>query len=110
MRQIRFEEITDSEYFGKLPQLQAAWARFMAEYLKAGLQMTRRYSPRHPEGELLPLPALQLLTGDPNLKAWKAYDMIKSICQLSPEVFEELRNDAVVGNVLERALRSRRNR
>lgn len=107
---VPLEEMQGPGYLGKFSELETVWARFMARYLKAGLQLTRRITSKHPEGELLPLPALQLLTGDPNLKAWKAYDIIKSICRLSPELYEEVKNDPVIGEVLRRAQRSRRNR
>lgn len=107
---LRFEEMPVTDFLGRFAELDSAWARFMARYLKAGLQATRRISSRHPQGEILPLPALQLLTGDSNLKAWKAFDMIKSICRRSSDVNDEMRNDPVLGEVLERAFRSRGSR
>ncbi len=110
LEQIRFESMRPSEYAGWLFQLEAAWTRFMARYLKAGLEATRRLTPRNPTGELLPLPALQLLTGDEGLKAWQAYDIIKQICQSSPEVMEELQNDPTLREILERAIRARSTR
>ena len=107
---VRFELIRPSQYAGKLSQLEAAWARFMARYLKAGLEVTRKLTPKNPEGEILPLPAVQLMTGDEDIKAWQAYDIIKAICQLSPEVTEELRKDPVLADIYERAVRSRSGR
>lgn len=104
---VRFDVIRPSHYAGKLGQLEAAWARFMARYLKAGLEATRKLTPRNPEGEVLPLPAVQLMTGNEEIKAWQAYDIIKAICQLSPEVTEELRKDPLLSDVYERAVRSR---
>jgi len=107
---VRFEVIRPSQYAGKLRQLEAAWARFMARYLKAGLEATRKLTPKNPEGEVLPLPAVQLMTGNEEIKAWQAYDIIKAICQLSPEVTEELRKDPLLSDVYERAVRSRSGR
>jgi hypothetical protein len=82
----------------------------MARYLKAGLEATRKLTPKNPEGEVLPLPAVQLMTGNEEIKAWQAYDIIKAICQLSPEVTEELRKDPLLSDVYERAVRSRSGR
>jgi DNA-binding NtrC family response regulator len=104
---VRFETLQPTQYAGKLRLLEAAWARLMTRYLRAGLHATRRLTPNNPEGEYRPLPALQLLTGDDDLKAWQAYDIIKAICQLSPEVKEDVRRDPVLGEIFDRATHSR---
>jgi len=104
---VRFETLVPTQYAGKLRLLEAAWARLMTRYLCAGLHATRRLTPNNPEGEYRPLPALQLLTGDDDLKAWQAYDIIKAICQLSPEVKEDVRRDPVLGEIFDRATHSR---
>ena len=44
LQELRFESMRPGQYAGKLGQLQAAWARFMARYLKAGLEATRSYA------------------------------------------------------------------
>jgi DNA-binding NtrC family response regulator len=106
----RIDGVAPAEYAGKWFELQEAWGHFLARYLKAGLEATRRLRPGNPAGEVLPLPAVQFLTGDSNLKAWQAYDIIKQVCQSSPALIEELRNDPVLREVFERATKARSGR
>lgn len=107
---VDFSRIPREQWAGRIEELETAWARFMARYLKAGLEASRRPAVKNPTGELFLLPALQLLTGNATLKAWQAYDKIKAICQLTPQAEVENTQDPVLGDILARAKRSRRGR
>lgn len=76
---VEFKSMAPEDLAAKLGQLESSWAKFMAEYVKAALNATRRRTPENPSGELLVHPAIKLITGDRTIKASKAYDIVKRL-------------------------------
>lgn len=105
---IEYGSVDPVSYAGKLEDLNLAWARFMCRLLKAALLATQKRTPEHPGGEVFPLPALKLLTGNKHLKAWQAYDIIKRISQTTPQLRQELMSDPVLKDIVEKAVQSRK--
>jgi DNA-binding NtrC family response regulator len=104
---VTFESANPAHLAGKLPEMQGAYARFLALYLKAALEATRKPTPEKPDGEVLIHPAMKLITGDTKLTASKAADMIKRLLGISPEAAELLLVDAILREAYETALRLR---
>jgi DNA-binding NtrC family response regulator len=92
---------------GKLSRLQKAYARLLAEYLKAALGATSRPIPEKPEGKILIHPAVKLMTGNSDVSASKAADIIKRLLSVDPEVTESLLSDPILKEAYETALRLR---
>lgn len=108
LESLRFDSMKPTQFAGKLCQTQEAWARFMVRYLKASLEATKRSTPDNPDGDLYVLPALRLLTGNAELKAWQAYDVIKRVFQISPTVTKECLGDPTLREILAKARKSRK--
>jgi DNA-binding NtrC family response regulator len=102
-----FDAVGPEDLAGTLYPLQEAWAKLMARYLRAGLHATKRPTPANPAGEFFLLPAMQLLTGDERLRAWKAYDLIKRVLQTSDDTSGEILADPVLRKSMEKAWQSR---
>jgi DNA-binding NtrC family response regulator len=106
LQNFKFDKAT--QFAGKLPAVEEAWARFMGRLLRAALEATRKPTLENPEGQIYIQPAVKLLTGNEDLKAWQAYDMVKRIVQISPSVTEELILDPILLGVIEKATKSRK--
>ena len=87
-----FEGYQHRDLSGKLPQIEAAYARFVACYLKAALNL---------RGEIQYQAAMRCITGDDDLSGTKAKRQIEKILWLSktpylisnaPEIIEGLRS------------------
>ncbi len=102
-----FESTRPAHLAGKLPEIQRAYARFMALYLKAALEATRKPTPEKPDGEVLIHPAMRLITGDSKLTASKAADVIKRLLGISPDAVETMLADPILKEAYETALRLR---
>lgn len=98
----RPEEIT-----GKLPELQHAYAEFIARYFRNALEVTRRPTPDNPQGKIQIHPAVKLIMGDSRLTASKAADIVKKIHGISKEAAELWDSDPVLRAAYETALRLR---
>jgi DNA-binding NtrC family response regulator len=102
-----FEKLSRSSWVGGFPQLQSAYARLIARYIKAALLACRRPTPTNPAGEILIHPAVKLLTGDSQLSATQAADFIKRNLNISRDDLEEILKDEVLGQAYETAIRLR---
>ena len=98
-----FNGYQHTELSGKLPHIEAAYARFIACYLKAALNL---------RGEIQYQAAMQCITGDSNLTGTKAKRQIEKILGLSktsylisntPEIIEQLRMFVESDPVLKKA-------
>ena len=87
-----FDGYQHSDLFGKLSQIESAYARFVACYLKASLNL---------RGEIQYQAAMRCITGDDDLRGAKAKRQVEKILWLSktphlisndPEIIELLRN------------------
>ena len=98
-----FDDYQHADLSGKLPQIEAAYARFVACYLKAALNL---------RGKIQYQAAMQCVTGDSNLTGRKAKRQIEKILCLSktphlifndPEVVDQLRKFVKSDPVLKKA-------
>jgi DNA-binding NtrC family response regulator len=108
LKGVDFVGMSRTDWSGRIDELREACARLMAAHLTAGLLATRIPTANNPEGEIRLLTALKLLTGDPGLKQWQAYDIVKKICQLSPACKSDSLCDPVLGPVFKTAVEQRR--
>jgi DNA-binding NtrC family response regulator len=76
---LKFDPQLVDVWCGRLPELQHAQSRLLANYLEAALGLTKRRTPLRPSGAIQILPAVRLLTGDQTLTASKAADIIKKL-------------------------------
>ncbi|MBL7204167.1 MAG: sigma-54-dependent Fis family transcriptional regulator [Desulfobacteraceae bacterium] len=102
-----FESIKPADLAGKLGSIQGAYARLIAQYLKAVLEATSKSTLENPEGEIFIHPAIKLMTGDPKVTASKAADFIKRLLQIEPNAIELLQSDPVIKEAYEKAIRLR---
>jgi DNA-binding NtrC family response regulator len=91
----------------KLPRIREAFARLLARYLKATLDVTSKPTPEHPAGKILIHPAVKLMEGDSDISASKAADVIKRILGTYPEAVAQILEDPVLREAYETALRLR---
>ena len=98
-----FEDYQHPDLSGKLPQIEAAYARFMVHYLKAALNL---------RGEIQYQAAMRCLTGDDDLSGVTAKRQIQKILWLSktpylisndPEIIEGLRSFVESDPILKKA-------
>ena len=76
---------------GRFGSLSSAAQRLLARYLAAAIRATKRKTTAKPSGEILIHPATKLLTGNSDLTASKAADLVKRILKpLAPELDSEL--------------------
>jgi DNA-binding NtrC family response regulator len=86
----------DFDYFkkedvkGKLPQIQDAYALFLAKYLIAALKATLTYSSKKPGGEISYHPAMKLIAEDFDMKATPAKRLLNNLLKISPGAIKEL--------------------
>lgn len=102
-----FADLKPNQLAGRLPQLEGAYARLLARYLKAILNATRQSTPDNPDGKVRIHPAIKLMLGDSGLPATKAADIIKQILSLHPAATASLMEDPMLKEALETALRLR---
>jgi len=102
-----FDPAKPDQLVGKLTQIEGAYARLLARYLKASLEATSQPTPDHPAGEIRIHPAVKLMKGDANLLATKAADIIKRILGIDSKAVSSLLVDPVLRNAYETALRLR---
>jgi hypothetical protein len=74
-----FQADAIGEWAGRLADVQRACSRLFARYLKACLIATKHRSPKAPGGQVQVHPAVKLLTGEIDITASKAADMIKRL-------------------------------
>jgi DNA-binding NtrC family response regulator len=79
---VGFDQDDIDLWSGRLLELQRGQVRVLARYLQGALDATRRRTPLSPKGQLQIHPAMKLATGDPELSASQAADIVKRI--LSP--------------------------
>lgn len=75
---------------GKLPQIQDAYAHFLAKYLMAALKATLNYTSKKPGGEISYHPAMKLIAGDFDMKATPAKRLLNNLLKISPDAIKEL--------------------
>lgn len=107
MDRLELKDVRSSELVGKLPLLQTAYERLVAQLLRAALQVTRKPTPEHPSGEILIHPAVKLLVGDKSLTASKAADIIKRLLGKDPTTNAELLADPLLAEAFQTAVRLR---
>ena len=94
-----FDSIKPEQLVGKLTEMQKVWAKFIARYLKAALETTKKHTPENP--------ALKLITGDSKLSALKAADIIKRLFRIAPEIKKDILTDPVLNEAYNNAIRLR---
>jgi len=92
---------------GKFPAIQAAYARLVARLVLAAVNVTRRPTLEHPEGDILIHPAMKLLSGDKDMTASKAADMIKRLLKLYPDAMQSILLDKTLAEIHRIAVRLR---
>jgi len=102
-----FEDLEPTHLAGMLPQIERAYARLLARYLKAALSATRRSTPDNPGGKIRIHPAIKLMMGDSGLTATKAADIIKQLLSIYPATADSMLEDATLKEAFEIALRLR---
>jgi DNA-binding NtrC family response regulator len=105
-----FDPHRRDELAGKFPRLQQAVAQLLVGYLKAALEATGRYRPAGEgklELEVLIHPAMRLVTGDGEMSASQAADLIKRIVRLLPEGDAAFMEDPVLKEAYGTAVRLR---
>ena len=90
MKSCEFPAKEIGTWAGQLHDLQREQALLLARYLQAALEATKRRTPEAPEGQIQIHPAVKLITGDSNLTASKAADVVKRL--LGP-IEDELSGD-----------------
>jgi transcriptional regulator with AAA-type ATPase domain len=91
----------------KLPIVQAAYSRLVARLLLAAVNVTRRPTVEHPEGDIFIHPAMKLLSGDADLTASQAADLIKRLLRLDSDAAEGILSDETLAEVHRIAVRLR---
>jgi transcriptional regulator with GAF, ATPase, and Fis domain len=102
-----FESAPPSQLAGKLPELQKAYAHLLADYLKAVLKIYSKPTLEQPDGKIFIQPTIKFMSGDQNLTAQKAADLIKRIFDIHPESLESLVSDPILEEAYKIALRIR---
>ncbi len=101
------EGLEPSELAGQLTGIRAAYARLVARLILAAVNVTRRPTIEHPKGEILIHPAMKLLSGDRDLTASRAADLIKRLLKLDQDAVQKLISDETLDEVLMIAVRLR---
>jgi DNA-binding NtrC family response regulator len=108
MTEIDFDDLAPSELIGHLPTFDRSFAEMVSRYLAAALRTQLRHSPEAPAGKLMIVPALALITGERDLAATKAYDLIIRLRHASPGMMELWETDPLLKQAYERAVAKRR--
>jgi len=107
MREHAFNYSKPADWAGILPELNNAYAQCLANLLKAALEATKKPTPKNPEGEIKIHPAMKLLTGNNNLTASQAADIIKRMLKLDRHIQQHLIADSILNKAFETAKRLR---
>jgi DNA-binding NtrC family response regulator len=105
MNALAFETLSTNDLVGKMPELDAAFVKLMARYLKVMLEATRQATPNKPEGEISITVAVKLMLGVNSVLTSKAADIIKQI--LNSESIRPMLEDPVLKDAYNTALRLR---
>jgi two-component system response regulator HydG len=84
------ESFKKEDLKGKLPQIQDAYALFLARYLIAALKATLTYTSKKPEGEISYHPAMKLIANDFDMKATPAKRLLNNLLKISPGAIKDL--------------------
>lgn len=98
-----FDRAKPEELVGKLPQIEGAFARLLARYLKAALLANvQNRTPENPDGEIRIHPSIVMMKGE-KVSASKAADIIKQLLGINDEAVKSLISDS--GNsILQKAV------
>jgi len=88
---------------GYLPELQGAYSKMVASYLKAALVETMK----KPDGTIQIQRAVKMITGDDSITGSQAADVVKRLLGMSPEILPELLKDPVLKEAHTKALKLR---
>jgi DNA-binding NtrC family response regulator len=69
---------------GALPEVQLAWTRLVARLVVSSIRRTKRPTVDHPGGDVLIHPAMKLLSGNAQLTATQAADLVKRLLLAGP--------------------------
>ncbi|MDW7761978.1 MAG: sigma 54-interacting transcriptional regulator [Acidobacteriota bacterium] len=97
----------ESQLVGRYPVLQTSFARAAAGMLKAAIMMTKRPTPKNPDGDIKIHPAVKMLMGQDDISASQAADIIKRLLNISTSDHEEILNDPVLRQAYDTAVRLR---
>ncbi len=101
------EASSRTQWAGKLPEVQRAFAHAAASLLRAALDATLQPTPENPGGELRIQPAVKLAMGDSSLTASQAADVIKRVMSIDPSTQAELMEDPLLAAAYHKAVRLR---
>jgi DNA-binding NtrC family response regulator len=104
---LALEPIPPAELVGALDRLSDTCGKTFAGLLRSALLTTRKTTVAHPEGEVLIHPAMKLLTGNQELRASQAADIIKRIIRTYPGIRDLLNEDPLLREAYEKAVRLR---
>jgi DNA-binding NtrC family response regulator len=110
MDSFKFDSARPDHLVGKLPQIEDAFARLLARYLRAALEANvQNRTPQNPRGEIRIQPTISMMKGF-KVATSKAADIIKQLLSLSEEAIETLLRDpedSMLKDALDMALRLR---
>jgi DNA-binding NtrC family response regulator len=79
IERVDFESTNVPQWANKLHSLNLSWQRLLARYLAAAIAVTKRRTASVPQGEIQIHPAVKLITGNQQITATKAADLVKKI-------------------------------
>jgi DNA-binding NtrC family response regulator len=89
-----FDSLKPGELVGKLPQIEGAFARLLARYLKAALMANvQNRTAENPDGEVRIHPSIVMMKGE-KVSASKAADIIKQLLGTNDEAMRSLLADS----------------
>jgi len=92
---------------GSYADVERSVARFLASYLKAVLEATKKVTATSPSGEISIHRAMKFAKGTEQLTASKASDIVKRLLSFAPEHVSDLIKDPTLGEALDTAKRLR---
>lgn len=107
INKFQFDVHNPNFWAGKLSDIENMYAHFIARYLRASLEATKRITPENPNGKILIHPAVKLMTGDSTISASKAADVIKKLLGFSSKYKDTISSDPILKQAYEIALRLR---
>ena len=102
-----FDPSDASAWAGLAPELRRAFALAYGDLFRAALQATRKPTPSNPEGEIKIHPAVKLAMGNPKITGSQAADTIKRVMALDASARIQLKEDPVLKEAYEIAVRLR---
>lgn len=102
IEEISNESLDAAQLNGALVRWRRTEARVAALLLRAALSRNVRCTPSDPAGKVLIQPAMQLLTGNPELTGTKAKRIVKRMLEISPEEIEDLLADPLLAAAAKR--------